>query len=248
MLHVDETGRPDGPPMLLVHGFMSSNLQWELNVERLGAVHRLVLVEQPGHGRSHAPDDPTAYSASSVVAELERIRSALDIDRCWVTGHSMGGAIALRYGLTHPDRTRGVAFTNSRAAFGASRADRPDEQEQLRQATDLRALPYHPIHARRFPAELQQRMVEVADQMQPHVVSHVGRNVGGWRVADELGQLRPPALLVNGRWERAFQPYVAQAEKAIADLTVVHLEGGHSINIEQAEGFDRAVLELTARG
>jgi pimeloyl-ACP methyl ester carboxylesterase len=54
-LNVEDTGNRNGPPALLLHGFMSSNLQWELNRERLGAELRLLLTEQPGHGRSPVP-------------------------------------------------------------------------------------------------------------------------------------------------------------------------------------------------
>ena len=67
-----------------------------------------------------------------------------------------------------------------------------------------------------------------------------------WRCDDELHQLAMPTLLVNGRWEKAFQPFVEVAQRSIPQLEVVSLEGGHSINIEQPEGFDRAVLAFTA--
>ncbi|MCP4226798.1 MAG: hypothetical protein GY773_25945 [Actinomycetia bacterium] len=53
-----------------------------------------------------------------------------------------------------------------------------------------------------------------------------------------------PALLINGRFEKAFQPCVDQARAAIDDLQVVNLDGGHSVNIDQPEAFDQAIIEF----
>ncbi|MEO1062270.1 MAG: alpha/beta fold hydrolase [Actinomycetota bacterium] len=248
-LHWEETGRDDGPVLALVHGFLSSNAQWMRNTERLGRQLRLVLVEQPGHGRSEPHDDPARYTGERVVAAIDRIRETLGLQRWWVGGHSLGGAVALRYALTHPDRTAGVVFTNTRAAFGLPRVGAPPRDRPATEGlTSLRDLPLHPIHATRFPDDVQAAMVAAADDIPFHVVDHLTTHRDDWACADELGRLSMPVLLVNGRWERRFQPCVEQARQAIADLEVVDLEGGHSINVEQAEAFDAAVLEwMTTR-
>ena len=79
--------------------------------------------------------------------------------------------------------------------------------------------------------------------MAPHVFAHIGAT-GAWESREELHRLEVPTLLVNGRWESRFQPCVQEAVDQISDFRVVSLEGGHSINIEQPEGFDAAVLDF----
>ena len=251
MLNVVDAGNPAGTPALFVHGFMSSNHQWDLNLPRLGAVLRTILVEQRGHGASLAPDDRDEYRPESVIAELEEIRERLGIERWFVIGHSMGGAVCVRYALEHPDCTRGLVFTNSRAVFGVEGGDderRRAERRSVRveEGDDLRALPFHPIHARRFPDDLKARMVAAADAIRPHVIRHLGSVAGAWNSRVRLGELAVPVLLVNGRWEKAFQPWVPVARETIPDLRIVELDGGHSINIESPEGFDEAVLGFVA--
>jgi pimeloyl-ACP methyl ester carboxylesterase len=248
-LHVDEQGNPDGPPTVFIHGFMSSNLQWEPNREALSAELHMLMVEQAGHGGSPGPDDPSAYRATTVLAQLERIRVERGIDRWWMVGQSLGGAISVRYALAHPDRVAGLVFTNSRAVFGItgrqateaaegeSDRDRPWTRERARR------LPYHPGNARRLPPELKDRMAEAADNMSLAVLKHLHRG-GPWASTDELDQLAMPVLLVNGRFEKAFQPCVDQAKAAVPDLRVIDLDGGHSVNIDQPEAFDRAVLDF----
>lgn len=249
VLNVVEAGNPEGPPALFVHGFMSSNLQWELNLQRLGSVLRMVIVEHPGHGESPVPEDPSGYAPEAVLPAIDHVREQLGIDQWWVVGHSMGGAICARYALAHPDRTNGLIFTNSRAMFGFKREDNAARRRDVAQPNsveDLRALPFHPIHAKRFPPDLQQRLVDVADAMNPRVITDLGRSAGRWRSGHELHTLSVPVLLVNGKWESAFQPNVEDARQSITDLRIVDLEGGHSINIEQAQAFDEAVLDFVA--
>ena len=244
MMHYEVRGNPDGPTLVLVHGFLSSNVQWDLNVERLGADLRLVLVELMGHGGSPTPDDPTPYRLDAVLRSFEQIRTEVDVDRWWVCGQSLGAAIALRYVLAHQERVHGVIVTNTRAAFGHTAND-PNlvDYSQI----DLRELPVHPIHARRFPEAIKARMVERADAIPPHALTHTVVNRPSWRSVDELGELTMPVMLINGRFERAFQPFVDDARLNLPTIEVVHLAGGHSINVEQPEAFDAAVLEFVSR-
>ncbi len=250
-LHVDDVGNAEGPPVLLLHGFMSSNLQWEPNREGLEDELRLLLAEQPGHGRSPGPDEAEAYRADTVLGQLDQIRVDRGIDRWFLVGQSLGGAMLVRYALQHPERVAGLVFTNSRAVFGLA-GRRPDSQRSADgepaepTPESVRELPYHPRNAKRIPADLQARMVERADAMPMAVFRHL-RTGGPWDSTDDLQHLRVPTMLINGRFEKAFQPCVEQAREAVADLTVVDLDGGHSVNIDQPEAFNRAVLDFVDR-
>lgn len=242
MLNVSEIGNPSGEPVLFLHGYMSSNRQWDLSIDRLGQDLRMILVELPGHGQSAAPDTPDAYGPDVVLPKLDQIREDLGLERCWIVGHSLGGAVAARYALAYPDRVHGVVVTNSRAMFGIPRpttAPRPPATIEER-----RAMRAHPFSAKRFPAEIKQRMIEAADAMPAHAIGHMSANVSEWGSADELGDFAVPVLLVNGRWEKRFQPFVPVASAEIPNLKLVELEGGHSINVEQPEAFDLAVLSF----
>lgn len=247
MLRYEVLGNPNGPTLALLHGFMSSNAQWDLNVDRLGAELRLVLIELRGHGQSPAPEDPAMYERPVTVASLDEVRQAVGCDAWWIGGHSLGGATAIRYALDHPKRVNGVVFSNTRAAFSTPESTVGVVSTVVAGLDDLRSLPYHPIHAKRFPEDLKAKMVAIADNMAPHAVRNtVGARTGASSVNDQH-LLTMPVLLVNGRFERAFQECVPSARQAIRDLEVVDLDGGHSVNIEQAEGFDRSVLAFVKR-
>lgn len=238
--------------MLMLHGMLSSNAQWDLNRDAFGQQFRLFMVELPGHGRSPAYDDPAHYSPSFVIAELERIRNEAGVERWWVCGQSLGGAIALRYCLAHPERVFGLIFTNSRAAFGVSRSaqltpPRPVSGEDAPQPpaiTATRDLPMHPINASRLPEALKDRLVRAADAVQLQTFYDFAARMTEWQSVGDFRQLQVPVLLVNGRWEKRFQPHVADARAKIARLDVVELEGGHAINAEKSADFNAAVLDF----
>lgn len=242
-----EAGNPDGPPLLLLHGFLSCEAQWDLNRERLGEHCRLIIVELMGHGHSDRPQEDSFYRPDYVLAELDRIRRDHDIERWWVCGQSLGGAIATRYALQHPEATAGLIFTNSRAAFGIDRPGVSGRQIIPDDMASTRDITVHPIHATRLPDKVKTKLVAAADATPFHVVRSVTGQRDSWKSVDEMRELSMPVMLVNGRWEKAFQRTLDQVRDAIGDIEIVDLEGGHAINIEQAEGFDNAVLGFVDR-
>ena len=246
-MFVEEAGNPDGPPMLMVHGFLSSNAQWDLNRDELGKYYRLLMVELVGHGSSDAPDDPAGYTIEHLVERIEEIRDASGVDTWWVCGQSLGGAISILYCLTKPEQVRGLIFTNSRAAFGIKRQGVSRENGKPPPITSTRDLPVHPINAKRLPESIKARMVDAADGMAVHSVEHFMARRHTWKSTDRMPELAMPVLLVNGRWESAFQPFTEQAAALIPDFELVSLEGGHAINAEQPDGFNAAVVDFIDR-
>lgn len=245
-MFVEEAGNADGPPMLFIHGFLSSNAQWDLNRDELGQHYRLLMVELPGHGRSQVPDSAAGYAIEALVAQLESIRVNYGVDRWWVCGQSLGGAISILYCLAHPDRVQGLIFTNTRAAFGIKRQGVSSNGGVPPVVSEPRQLPVHPINAKRLPEGIKQRMVAAADAMSVEAINQFLARRHTWKSTARMAELSMPVLLVNGRWEKAFQEFVTQAGELIADLHVVSLEGGHAINAEQPDQFNEAVIEFAA--
>ena len=244
-MHVEEAGNPDGPALLMVHGFLSSNAQWDLNRQALGERYRLVMVELVGHGHSVAPHEADGYTAEAHCDEFERIRQDHGIETWWVCGQSLGGAITIHYALAHPERLRGLIFTNSRAAFGIKRTGvSQDPATDRPKIGSTRDLPIHPMNATRLDEQIKARMVAAADAMPLHAVEQFLSRRHTWKSTHRMAELAMPVLLVNGRWEKSFQPFVEQAEESIGDLQVVTLEGGHAINAERPEEFNAAVIDF----
>ena len=100
-LHYQEAGDPEGPPMILIHGFAASNLVWsKVFLEFAAAGYRVIAPDLPGYGYSGKPrhlDYTIASQAEMIVSFLKR----LEIDRAVFLGSSYGAAIAATIALDH---------------------------------------------------------------------------------------------------------------------------------------------------
>ncbi len=243
-LHYDLMGDESKPAMLLIHGFLTSNLQWILNQDALSEHFYLIMVETWGHGSSPTPTDPERYSADGYILELERIRVSLGVEKWLMIGQSFGAGVVLSYALRHPERLYGLAFTNSRSAIGElSTTDRRIPKEAF---DNMRALPMHPINAKRLDEDLKARLVAIADAVDPIAARLGAENGHTMACREKIRNLQVPALLCNGTYEEAFQKDVEFAGRALPSLRVANLEAGHSTNLDAPQAFNSAVLNFCA--
>jgi pimeloyl-ACP methyl ester carboxylesterase len=97
-LHYREHG--SGPPLLLVHGLMTSSYSWRYVLDDLGRRFRLVIPDLPGAGRSDKPD--RLYSAAALASAIGDFQRAVGIRGCAAIGNSLGGYLCMRLALDDP--------------------------------------------------------------------------------------------------------------------------------------------------
>jgi pimeloyl-ACP methyl ester carboxylesterase len=109
-LHLRESGNPDAPAILLVHGLGGQCAHFDYGVaDYLAQRHRVIAVDRPGSGYSER-DPATAADVSTQAAALAALIDTLGLRRPTVAGHSLGGAIALTLALDHPDKVGALAL------------------------------------------------------------------------------------------------------------------------------------------
>jgi|SRR6202521_107208 len=90
-----------GSPLVLLHGGFGSVEMFGPNVELLAAGHRVIGVDLQSHGRSPAQDRPMHFE--TMGDDIAALMTDLKLDRAAVMGFSLGGAVALRTAIQHPD-------------------------------------------------------------------------------------------------------------------------------------------------
>ncbi|MBI4951577.1 MAG: alpha/beta hydrolase [Myxococcales bacterium] len=90
-----------GPPLLLVHGLMTSSYSWRYVLEPLGARYTLYVPDLPGAGQSPGPLEPR-YDPAALAGWLGALVGALGIRGCPVIGNSLGGYLCLHLALADP--------------------------------------------------------------------------------------------------------------------------------------------------
>lgn len=107
-LHVEECGNPEGLPVVFVHGGPGAGCEpWHRRFFD-PEVYRVVLFDQRGCGHSTPHAELRDNTTPNLVADMERIRVHLGIERWAVFGGSWGSTLALVYAETHPGRVLGL--------------------------------------------------------------------------------------------------------------------------------------------
>jgi non-heme chloroperoxidase len=260
-LHVREWGRPDGSPILLIHGWSQSHLCWARQYESaLAEEFRLVAYDLRGHGMSEAPPGPEHYTDGRLWADdLAAVIDQLGLDRPVVVGWSYGGFIICDYVRAHgEDGIAAIDFTGAvttlgEAAFGtligpgfldhfadATADDLPTNIGAMR--TLVRAFPARPLP----PDEVETLLASSMTVPARIRASLVAREIDG---DDVLRTLQVPLLVTQGRADTVVLPAMAEHILATCPAAEPSWYGGvgHTTFLEDPGRFNRELAALTRR-
>ena len=248
MLHWEDHGG-DGPPLLLVHGMLSSSAQWLYNIEPLKEVARPITVDLLGHGNSPAPTESEPYLPASYLAEFERMRSVIGAQRWFVCGQSFGATLTIRYALEKPGVIMGQVFTNSASALARGEdAERmvtgavKQGRALMEGKTKVADMPIHPLHAKRLDPTARDKLIKEAAKVNVEALGRTFEHtLATASQADRFHETSVPTLLVVGSRETRFEEHRRFAEEALPNLEVVEVDAGHAVNIDGAAAFNAAV-------
>ncbi len=103
-IYFEESGNPAGKPCIFVHGGPGGGSSPEARQFFDPEHYRIVVFDQRGCGQSRPHASLEANTTWHLVADMERLRNDLGIERWLVFGGSWGSTLALAYAQTHPDR------------------------------------------------------------------------------------------------------------------------------------------------
>ena len=111
-IHVRETGRPDGPPIVFVHGLLVDGTLWRKVVPHLERDFRCIWPDWPlgSHRAPMAPDaDLSPRGVANLIADT---LTALELDRVTLVGNDTGGAISQLVATERPERLGRLVLTD----------------------------------------------------------------------------------------------------------------------------------------
>lgn len=107
-LYVEQTGRADGVPVVVLHGGPGGGCSPAMRRFFDPRHYRAVLFDQRGCGRSTPHASVEKNTTQDLIADIERIRERLGIERWYVFGGSWGATLSLLYAQAHPERVSGL--------------------------------------------------------------------------------------------------------------------------------------------
>ncbi|MED5549908.1 MAG: prolyl aminopeptidase [Pseudomonadota bacterium] len=109
-LHVEECGRPDGLPVITLHGGPGGGVSPALRRFFDPRRYRIILFDQRGCGRSTPHGGLENNTTADLIDDIERIRERMGVDKWLVFGGSWGATLAIAYARQHPDRCLGLVL------------------------------------------------------------------------------------------------------------------------------------------
>jgi pimeloyl-ACP methyl ester carboxylesterase len=253
-IHVERTGKADGPPVVLLHAFPLSHRMWEPQIAALSDRYQVIAYDHRGFGASDTGDGQTTME--TLVDDFFAVLDHMKLDRVIACGLSMGGYALLRALERAPERFRAVVLADTR-----STAD--DDAGRLGRANTIRDVKGKgvPAFAEAFSAklvgpstlaqkpEVRARVAELIRANGPLGICG-GVLALGFRTdtTAALKKLAVPALIVVGEEDALTPPAHSRQmnEAAPGSSLVVIPKAGHLSNLEEPAAFNRALLDFLA--
>jgi non-heme chloroperoxidase len=250
-LHVEETGRAGGRPILFIHGFNQCRLVWSKQTNSgLADEFRLITLDNRGHGLSDKPRD--AYGDSRLWAEdIAAVIAALRLDGVVLAGWSYAGLIICDY-LRHfgEQKVAGVNLVGARTCIGTPAAvaatgpdylplrpklfsaDAAESIDGL--ASFLRLCTFRPLPPEEFYLFLGFNAIVPSYVRQGMMNRSLGND-------DLLAALKSPFLVTHGLDDAVILPSHGEhnAARLAKATTSFYPEAGHNTFWENAERFNR---------
>jgi len=107
-LYIEEVGNPDGLPVVFLHGGPGLGISAQARRFFDPEVYRIILFDQRGCGQSKPHAAIAKNSTQDLVADLEKIRKYLAIEKWVLFGGSWGSTLSLVYAQAHPEAVLGL--------------------------------------------------------------------------------------------------------------------------------------------
>ncbi|MEI6159739.1 MAG: alpha/beta hydrolase [Roseococcus sp.] len=257
-LHYIEAG--EGTPLVFAHEFAGDARSWEPQIRFFSRRYRCIAFHARGYPPSSVPTSPKSYGQDRATDDIAAVIKALNLAPAHVVGLSMGAFATLHLGLRHPHLAR--SLTAAGVGYGAS----PDKRAQFQAEIDgsvakLRAggiekfatiyahgptrLVFEEKDPRGF-AEFEAQMAEHSTEGSALTMLGVQRERPSlFELEAQFRQLKLPTFIIAGdEDDPTLEPALYLKRTITSSALLVMPKCGHTMNLEDPDAFNRAVLDF----
>lgn len=250
LINYELSGKENSPVVMLSHSLACSLVMWNPQMDILEAHFRVLRCDTRGHGASDAPEG--AYTLEQLGEDALALMDALEIETVHFVGLSMGGMIGQCLALNHPDRLKSLVLCDTAAVVTEEAqpiweeriaAARNDGMASLVQETLERwfTKPYRDSN----PPEVELIRNQI---LSTPVAGFIGCSEAIRRLdyLKRLSNITHPALIIVGEEDPGTPVAASEAMHAQIEGSelIVLPSAAHLSNIEQANGFNKALMEF----
>ena len=263
-----EWGNQDGPPLLLLHGFLDQGRSFRFLGSELTERFRIIAPDHRGHGRSAHLGDGSTYYFPDYMLDLDALYEHLGLEDAFVAGHSMGASIGLYFAGAFPERVRALLLLDGIGPSAESPAKSAkmmrDWVRAVRRTEKASSGGFATLGeiadriARMSPRASRERLMLIAEDAASlgddgrfrfrHDSLHrtpSARHFDVQRFEAFLQAVRCPTLLAWGEHTPFKPPDSDRRVSLLADIVEVAVAGGgHNLHHETPEALTRVMAEF----
>lgn len=239
-------GGSGGTPVVFVHGLGADLEAWRAQLDHVRASRRAVAYDQRGHGGSQPASDGV-YTIEALAEDLDRVVSALGLERFVLVGHSLGGAVLTTYAGRHPEKVAALVYVD---AVGDLSNAPPELKTWFLQGPPN----YGPQQAQAEFSEMlgpkaqpktRERVLASVSRVEPATILAIRRSLGTFAPGPDVARYTGPRMAIEAEEE---QPNPISASSSLPGVTRTTLsQVSHWLMMDDPEGFNRALDPVLAR-
>jgi pimeloyl-ACP methyl ester carboxylesterase len=241
-----------GDPLILVHGLADDHRAWRRALPDLMLRHRVLMYDLRGHGETTLGN--AKASLAQLGSDLVALMDALLVERAAVAGFSLGGTIAMRAAIDHPERFDALALVATSSRVGRAAADwyrqRVEmverEDPQLRETLDRDTADVYAQSPSEVEEGLLIRRQSTADPRGYGNACAAMAALNSSPLDPELSRITAPTLIVASELDQHCPPKAG--EIICAGIKGSRLEvipdAGHPIPVERPRELARSIISF----
>ena len=237
-MHIERYGQ--GEKILFIHGSGWNTHMWHSQGDYLKSSMEVILLDLPGHGESSGDGYDSVEEYTNAVHEMFRKH---DLGRCYIAGHSLGGAIALSLSLAYPDIVKGIILIGT----GARLRVLPQILEGIiNDKGNTVKIIGELAFSKKTSSALKDQAFHETMKCKGEVVYKDFCACNRFDVMDTINSIDTPALIICGVDDVLTLPkYSLYLHEAIKDSRLTFIDdAGHMVMMEKPTEVSRAIEEF----
>jgi pimeloyl-ACP methyl ester carboxylesterase len=242
VLNVERYGA--GEPIIFIHGVGGNAQYWYFQREYLKSLMEVILVDLPGHGQSGGEGCKTIEEARDAIRD---VILETGVKKCYLAGHSMGGAIAMSFALAYPELLNGIILI----CTGAKLRVLPSILDGVlkdKEAT-VRMIMMDYAFSKKTPQKLKDNGFKDMMKCSAEIIYQDFMACERFSVVGSLSKIIIPAMIIGSKDDLLTPPtYSEYLHKEIkgSDIKLVE-DSGHMAMIEQPDAVNQAIEDFVMR-
>ncbi|MCX5812154.1 MAG: alpha/beta hydrolase [Proteobacteria bacterium] len=240
-IHAERYGK--GEKVIFIHGAGGNARSWYFQKEYLQSSMEVILIDLPGHG-----EDAAGTGRSTLAGYIDYVHEVireLGIDKCYIAGHSMGGAITMSFALSFPEELKGIILitTGAKLRVFPEILDglKTDKESAVRGIMDY-------AFSKKAPAVLKENGFKDMMKCKAEVIYGDFIACEGFDLMNSVNRIKTPALIICGDDDALTPPkYSEYLYKQIeGSLLVTIKDAGHMAPLEKPNEVSKTIQEWVA--